>query len=102
MLAAQTTRVEVDLGLVDRARATANAGHAASESVSDRVFSLFNRAALGYVDLVVGEHAGAADRFRDVPAQLLEIGQRGLGPTDFWPDAIEALISVGDRGLAHE
>jgi len=102
MLAAQTARVEVDLGLVDRARATANAGHTASESVSDRVFSLFNRAALGYIDLVVGEHAHAADRFRDVPAQLVEIGQRGLGPTDFWPDAIEALISVGDRALAHE
>jgi DNA-binding CsgD family transcriptional regulator len=102
MLAAQTARVEADLGLVDRARETANAGHAASESVSDRVFSLYNRAALGYVDLVVGDYASAADRFRDVPAQLVEIGQRGLGPTDFWPDAIEALITIGDRALAHE
>jgi DNA-binding CsgD family transcriptional regulator len=86
--------VEADVGLVERARATAEHGLACAHEVGDEIYSAHNLGALGYVELGIGNVEQAAGRLRELPARLLAAGQRS--PADVWPNAIEALIARGE------
>ena len=92
--------VEADAGLVERARATAERGLACSEQVGDEIFSVFNLAALGAVELALGNLQEAARFLRELPSRLLSAGHRQPGHVDVWPNAIETLIAVGELAQA--
>jgi DNA-binding CsgD family transcriptional regulator len=96
MVCACQARVEADMGLVDQARATAGRGLACARQIGDEIFTVFNLAALGAVEVGLANNEEAARHLRDVPARLLSMGHRAPGPTDPWPNAIEALIAVGE------
>jgi DNA-binding CsgD family transcriptional regulator len=96
MVCAWKAHVEADIGLVDQARATAERGLACARQIGDEIFTVFNLAALGAVEVGLANNEEAARHLRDVPARLLSMGHRAPGPTDPWPNAIEALIAVGE------
>jgi DNA-binding CsgD family transcriptional regulator len=87
-------------GRVAEARAAAQAGLAIAERVGDRVFGAQHRAALGFLELSLGD-AAAADRL--LRPLWGEIAARGYGePTVFpvLPNAVDAMIRVGARDEA--
>jgi tetratricopeptide (TPR) repeat protein len=90
--------VELDLGLVDRARASAEKGLACAREVGDKVFVISNRACLGRIEVAAGDLEAAAAYLRDLPAELLATGHRfpsnsGIDP---WSEAIEVLVALGE------
>jgi DNA-binding CsgD family transcriptional regulator len=87
--------VDVSLGHVERARLEAEEAFAISQAVSDAVFPVWDLAALGHLELSLGNFQ-AADRYlRPLPARLVSLGWDD--PTDqLWPDTIETLIGLGD------
>ncbi len=83
---------EADLGLVEQARASAAAGLAASEEMSDREWSILIRGVLGRLELMLGDVEAALGHLRELPAQLLSTGYEDpMAPV--WADAIEALVA---------
>lgn len=96
MVCAWKAHVEADIGLTDQARATAERGLACARQIGDEIFTVFNFAALGAVEVALANHDEAARHLRELPARLLSIGHRAPGPIDPWPNAIEALIAVGE------
>jgi DNA-binding CsgD family transcriptional regulator len=96
MVCASKATVEADIGLVDQARATAERGLACSRQIGDEIYAVFNRAALGAVEVGVANTEEAVRHLRELPARLLAMGHRAPGPIDPWPNTIEALIAVGD------
>ena len=91
--------VEADLGLVEQARASAEEGLAFSERTSNRISKIFSLAALGHIELVLGNRQDAARYLRTLPEQLLAGGVND--PTQpVWADAIETLVGVGEIELA--
>jgi ATP/maltotriose-dependent transcriptional regulator MalT len=101
MLGRARALIEADLGLVDEARASAQAGLAAAEAMSDEFFAISSQGVLGRLDLELGNLNGAADYLRDLPGRLLS---RGLNePTaPVWADAIETLLALGELELARD
>ena len=91
--------VETDLGLIDRARATADAGLAIAQERSGDFFTISHLAALGRIELALG-HLKAADGYlRDLPARLLAAGTND--PTNpVWADTVEMLIASGELAQA--
>jgi ATP/maltotriose-dependent transcriptional regulator MalT len=91
--------IEVDLGLVEEARASATAGLAAARAMSDEFFTVTNLGVLGRLELAVGNLQAAGGHLRDLPGRLLS---RGLyEPTaPVWADAIETLIALGELAQA--
>jgi len=88
--------VEADLGLLDEARRSARSGLQAAAAVGDAITSAANLAALGHVELLVGDYTTAVQRLEEVPGRLLRSGcLKGIHPLA-WPDTIEALIGTGD------
>lgn len=96
MVCASKAQVEADIGLVDQARATAGRGLACARQIGDEIFRVFNLAALGAVEFGLANNEEAARHLRELPARLLAMGHRAPGPIDPWPNAIEALIAVGE------
>ena len=96
MVCASKAQVEADIGLVDQARASAGRGLVCAREIGDEIFAVFNLAALGSVEVGLANHAEAVRHLRELPARLLAMGHRAPGPIDPWPNAIEALIAVGE------
>ena len=93
--------LEVDLGLVEEARMSAEAGCEFAETYSLEFFAVFALGALGRLELVVGNLAAAGERLRELPRRLLAGGLND--PTPFvWADAIETLIVLGEQEQARE
>ena len=93
--------IEVDLGLVEEARRSAEAGCEFAETYSLEFFAVFALGALGRLELVVGNLAAAGERLRELPRRLLAGGLND--PTPFvWADAIETLIVLGEQEQARE
>ena len=87
--------VETDLGLVERARATADAGLAVAQARSGVFFTIAHLAALGRVELALGHLEAAGDYLRDLPERLLAAGTND--PTNVaWADSIETLVALGE------
>ena len=87
--------VEVDLGLVDEARAAAEAGLAISQAASYDYFAVLCEGVLGRLELTLGNLQAAGDRLRELPGRLLS---RGLNDPaqPLWADTIEALVALGE------
>ena len=95
MLGRARALIEADLGLVEEARLSAEAGVAGARAMSYEYFAISSLGVLGRLELALGNLEAAGSRLRELPAQLLS---RGVNePTaPVWADAIETLISVGD------
>ena len=82
-------------GEVDVAHALATEGLLLAERHEDRIHVLANGSVLGFLELSLGNHAGAHEHL----APLVELAERmGLeepGIFPFMPDEIESLISLG-------
>jgi DNA-binding CsgD family transcriptional regulator/Cdc6-like AAA superfamily ATPase len=95
-------RVEADLGLVEQARGSAEEGLRLAQVNSTERMIIGNRAALGQIELALGNHDRAADYLRELPARVLASGH--LNPMNGpWADTIETLIALGelDRARTH-
>jgi DNA-binding CsgD family transcriptional regulator len=87
--------VELYLGRVEEARRAVEQSQAAADAASDVLLELWNRGVLGSAALALGDPAGAAEQLRELPARFTELGW--TDPADhFWPDAIEALVTVAE------
>jgi DNA-binding CsgD family transcriptional regulator len=87
--------IETDLGLVERARASAEAGVAEMDAVGNEIFSLLSLAVLGRLEFALGNPQAAGRYLSDVPGRLRASGLND--PTQpVWADAIETLISLGE------
>jgi DNA-binding CsgD family transcriptional regulator len=87
---------DAHLGRLEAARADAAEGREIAVAIGDDVFELQNLAVLGFVELSEGNHEAAADYLRDLPARLTERGQREPTTFPIVPNAVQALIMVGD------
>jgi len=89
-------RATVDAALGDeRARSEAKEAIAISQAVSDAVFPVWDLAALGHLELSLGNLRAADGYLRPLPAHLVSLGWDD--PTDqMWPDAIETVIGLGE------
>jgi DNA-binding CsgD family transcriptional regulator len=99
-VAAARARLETDLGLLDEARASVEHGLECATRIGDEINVVGCLAALGCVELARGNVHEAAGYLRELPARILATGHRMPGPLDFWSDAIEALIGVGELDTA--
>ncbi len=82
------------LGRVDEARVLAQKGAAISEASNEDLFAIFNLDVLGFVELSLGDWEAAARYLRPLPERLLSLNKPRVSRV--WPDAIEALVGVGD------
>jgi DNA-binding CsgD family transcriptional regulator len=87
--------IEADLGLVDDARASAEEGFAAAQSVADEVNVIWCLAALGRLELALGNLEAAAGYLRDLPGRAIAGGYNDPAAA-FWADTIETLIALGE------
>jgi DNA-binding CsgD family transcriptional regulator len=87
--------LEVDLGLVEKARISAEAGLEFAETYSLEFFAVFALGTLGRVELVMGNLAAAGECLRELPRRLLAGGLNDPTPP-IWADAIETLIVLGE------
>jgi len=92
--------IDAHLGLHDRARAAAVEGLELSEAVGDSIFATAHRNVLGFIELTDGRDREAAERFRDVPNELISRAWVEPAFNPLWPNAIEAAVRVGDLELA--
>jgi DNA-binding CsgD family transcriptional regulator len=90
-----TALVHAHRGEIEAARVAAEQAAAIADAVSDAIFPIWNEAVLGHVELSLGRIDAAAERLGPLPGRLLALGWND--PADsVWPDAIEALIAVGE------
>jgi ATP/maltotriose-dependent transcriptional regulator MalT len=93
--------IEVDLGLVESARAAAEEGLRLAREREDEVNVFACLGVLGRLELELGEHAAAGALLRDLPGRALSLAYRD--PTaPFWADSIETLIVLGELEQAAE
>jgi DNA-binding CsgD family transcriptional regulator len=91
--------VDAHRGEVAVARVAAEQAAAIAEAVSDAIFPIWNEAVLGHVELSLGHIDVAAEQLGGLPGRLLTLGWND--PADsVWPDAIEALVAVGELDRA--
>jgi DNA-binding CsgD family transcriptional regulator len=87
--------IETDLGLVERARASAEQGVAETDALGNEIFSILSRAALGRLELALGNAEAAGRYLSALPGRLIASGL--TDPTQpVWADAIETLITLGE------
>ena len=87
--------IETDLGLVDQARASAEAGVAESHALGSEIFSILSLAVLGRLELALGNAEAAGRYLAPLPGRLISSGL--TDPTQpVWADAIETLIALGE------
>ena len=88
--------VDAYLGRVEKARSTAGDGLASSRAIHDEVFEAQNASVLGFLELSLG-NAAAADRYlRPVADRLEELGWGEPSVYRVLPNAIEALVALGE------
>jgi DNA-binding CsgD family transcriptional regulator len=90
------------LGRVDDARAAAQQGIALSTEIGEEVYRVLNLVALGFVELSLGDVVRADALLRPLPPRLVELGWDEPSLFPAWPNAIEALVAIGERELARE
>ena len=89
------TLIEVDLGLVDEARASAEVTLARGRANSYDVYVAITLGVLGRLELALGHLDEAGRYLREIPARLLDGAV--LDPTvPVWADAIETLVALGE------
>ncbi len=93
---------DAHLGQVDEARAAAQQGIALSTEIGEEVYSLLNLVVLGFVELSLGEAARADALLRPLPPRLVDLGWDEPSLFPAWPNAIEALIAIGERNRARQ
>jgi DNA-binding CsgD family transcriptional regulator len=89
-------------GLVDEARSAAERGILVSGQIGDTNFDLQSRAALGFLELSIGDVVAADRVLRPLPAWMVEHGFNEPSLCPAWPNAIEALVALGELPLARE
>jgi DNA-binding CsgD family transcriptional regulator len=93
--------VDAYLGRVEKARARAGDGLALSRAIHDEIFEAQNASVLGFLELSLG-NAAAADRYlRPVADRLEELGWGEPSVYRVLPNAIEALVALGELDEAH-
>jgi DNA-binding CsgD family transcriptional regulator len=88
--------VEACLGHVKEARATASDGLASSRAIHDEVFEAQNASVLGFLELSVGNAAAADRHLRPVADRLEKLGWGEPSVFRLLPNAIEALVALGE------
>ena len=88
--------VDACVGRVDQAREAARRGIALSESCGDEVFLMQHLAVLGFLELSVGDAAAADKILRPLAARLAASGWREPSIYGELPNAIEALVELGE------
>jgi DNA-binding CsgD family transcriptional regulator len=88
------------LGRVQRARAAAEEALRLSESGGSVFFTLLNLGVLGHLELALGNLDAAGGYLRELPRRLLEGGWSDPSLDSVWPDAIEALLGLGEAEQA--
>jgi DNA-binding CsgD family transcriptional regulator len=87
--------IEMDLGLIDEARASIEVGLAFSSGSSNEAFTILQLGLLGRLELLLGNLEEAGRHLRDLPERLLAGGMND--PIVLvWADAIETLIALGE------
>jgi DNA-binding CsgD family transcriptional regulator len=87
--------IEIDLGLVESARATIAEIMPVSREPLDDLPRAFGFGLLGRLELALGDHEAAGGHLREAPGQLLAWGL--FDPTlTIWADAIETLVALGE------
>jgi DNA-binding CsgD family transcriptional regulator len=87
--------VDAHLGDVEAARNAAAEAAEIADAVADAIFPIWNEAVLGHLELSLGNPEAAAAHLGALPQRLTALGWND--PADSaWPDAIEALVQVGD------
>lgn len=87
--------IEVDLGHVDEARASAERGLATSSAMSDQEWEIFSRGTLGRLELALGNLNEAGEHMRSLPERLFRLGYNDP-VAQVWADAFEVLIGLGE------
>jgi DNA-binding NarL/FixJ family response regulator len=95
-----TALVAALTGRVERARALAEAGLAASRDAKEVMFAAHNLAVLGYLELSLGNPAMADGHLRGLPDLYARIGYRTVGVNLYLPNAIEAALALGESARA--
>jgi DNA-binding CsgD family transcriptional regulator len=90
-----TGLVQVDLGRVDDARASAEEGLASSHGVSNELVQTATLGVLGRLEFALGNLQAAGGYLRELPGRLLAAGMNDPTAT-VWADAIETLIALGE------
>jgi DNA-binding CsgD family transcriptional regulator len=87
--------LEVDLGRVDEARASAERAVAISRELSDQEWEILSLGALGRLELALGNLTSAGKYMKDLPGRLLALGYQD--PTaPVWADTVEVLLGLGE------
>jgi tetratricopeptide (TPR) repeat protein len=87
--------LEVDLGRVAEARASAGRGVAISRELSDQEWEILSLGALGRLELALGNLAAAGEYMKDLPGRLSALGYHD--PTaPVWADGVEVLLGLGE------
>jgi DNA-binding CsgD family transcriptional regulator len=92
--------VEALQGDTDAARTDATEGIELAEQIGERYSAIQNRMALGFTELSCGDHGAALAAVEVLPDQLARMGVREPGAFPFVPDAVEALVALGDAERA--
>jgi DNA-binding CsgD family transcriptional regulator len=91
--------IEADLGLVERARASAEKAIQVSQAISSELFTVAGLGTLGRLEFALGNLEAAGGYLRELPARLLSAGLNDpVNPV--WADAIETLVALGERDQA--
>jgi DNA-binding CsgD family transcriptional regulator len=92
--------VDAHLGRVEAARAAAEQGSALAAAIGDETFRVLNEWVLGFLELSLGDPVGAHLRLGPLVEALhaMGVGEPTLFPV--FPDAIEALIGLGELDQA--
>ena len=87
--------LEVDLGRVEEARASAERGAAISRELSDQEWEILSLGALGRLELALGDLNAAGKYMAELPSRLFALGYHD--PTaPVWADAVEVLLGLGE------
>jgi ATP/maltotriose-dependent transcriptional regulator MalT len=87
--------IEADLGLVEQARASAQAGLADARATSMESFIIATLGVLGRLELALGDLRLAGDYLRDLPDRFIAGGVNDPSQP-VWADAIETLVGLGE------
>ena len=92
--------VEAHLGQADDARASAGAGLELAERAGSVITMMLNQSVLGFVELSVDDPVGANTHLAPLIAWLEVVGIREPGVLRFLPEAVEALVGIGQLARA--
>ncbi len=87
--------LEVDLGLVDEARASVQVGLDAASSLGEEVNVILSLGVRGRLELALGNLEAAAACLRELPERMLAGGFNDPAAT-IWADTIETLVGLGE------